>query len=61
MNIPDGEVFTAPVRGSVNGTLCYNTPSVYQGFTYENIRLTFENGKIIKAEANDTDKISRGI
>ena len=59
MNIPDGEVFPAPVRGSVNGTLCYNTPSVYQGFTYENIRLTFENGKIIKAEANDTDKISR--
>ena len=58
MNIPDGEVFTAPVRNSVNGVLSYNTPSVYQGFTYENIRLTFENGRIVKAKANDTEKIN---
>ena len=58
-NIPDGEVYTAPVRDSVNGVLSYNTPSVYQGFTYENIRLTFENGKIIKAEANDTGRINQ--
>ncbi len=59
MNIPDGEVYTAPVRDSVNGVLAYNTPSVYQGFTYENIRLTFENGKIVKAEANDTERINQ--
>ena len=58
-NIPDGEVYTAPVRDSVNGVLSYNTPSVFQGFTYENIRLTFERGKIVKAEANDTGKINR--
>ena len=57
MNIPDGEVFTAPVRDSVNGTLCYNTPSVFQGFTYENICLTFENGRITDAKANDTERI----
>lgn len=58
-NIPDGEVYTAPVRDSVNGTLSYNTPSVFQGFTYENICLTFENGKIVKATANDTERINR--
>ncbi len=58
VNIPDGEVFTAPIKDSVNGTLTYNAPAVYQGFTYENISLTFENGKIIKAVANDTDKIN---
>lgn len=58
MNIPDGEVFTAPIRDSINGTLTYNTPAVYQGFTYENIVLTFENGKIINATANDTDRIN---
>lgn len=57
-NIPDGEVYTAPVRESVNGTLTYNTPSVYQGFTFENISFTFENGKIIKATANDTKRIN---
>ena len=59
MNIPDGEVFTAPVKDSVNGTISYNTPSVYQGFTYENISFTFENGKIIEATANDTERINK--
>ncbi|MDO4555839.1 MAG: aminopeptidase [Lachnospiraceae bacterium] len=58
MNIPDGEIFTAPVRDSINGTLTYNTPSVFQGFTFENISFTFENGKIIEAFANDTDRIN---
>ena len=58
-NIPDGEVYTAPVRDSVNGTITYNTPSPYQGFTFENVRLTFENGKIVKAEANDTERINQ--
>ncbi|HKM03294.1 MAG TPA: aminopeptidase [Lachnospiraceae bacterium] len=57
-NIPDGEVYTAPVKNSINGTLSYNTPSLYQGFTYENVCFTFENGKIIKATANNTDKIN---
>ncbi|OEH86903.1 aminopeptidase [Desulfuribacillus stibiiarsenatis] len=58
MNIPDGEIFTAPVRDSVNGYISYNAPAVYQGYTYENIRLEFENGKIVKATANNTEKIN---
>ncbi|MFT8322754.1 MAG: aminopeptidase [Bacillus sp. (in: firmicutes)] len=58
MNIPDGEVYTAPVRDSVNGVLTYNTPSPYQGFTFENVSLTFENGKIIKATSNNTDRLN---
>ena len=58
-NIPDGEVYTAPVRDSVNGFITYNTPAHYQGFTYENIRLEFEKGKIVKATANDPDRISK--
>ncbi|MDE6357788.1 MAG: aminopeptidase, partial [Eubacteriales bacterium] len=59
MNIPDGEVYTAPVKDSVNGYITYNTPSEYQGFTYTNVRLEFENGKIIKATANDTERINK--
>jgi aminopeptidase len=59
MNIPDGELFTAPVRDSVNGRLAYNTPAVYQGFTYENIVLEFKNGKIVKATANDDLRINK--
>lgn len=58
-NIPDGEVYTAPVKNSVNGTISYNTPSLREGFTYENIKLTFENGKIVEATANDTEKINK--
>lgn len=58
-NIPDGEVYTAPVRESVNGYITYNTPSQYQGFTYENIRLEFRHGKIVRATANDTERINR--
>ncbi len=58
-NIPDGEIYTAPVKDSVNGTLAYNTPAVFQGYTYENIRLTFRNGKIIEATANDTGRITK--
>lgn len=57
-NIPDGEVFSAPVRDSVNGTITYNAPSVYSGVTFQNISLTFENGKIVKAESNDTDRLN---
>ena len=59
LNIPDGEVFTAPVKDSVNGILTYNTASLYQGTTFENVCLTFEGGKIVKATANDTEKVNR--
>jgi len=57
-NIPDGEVFTAPVKNSVNGVITYNTPSPYQGYTYENVKLTFKDGKIVEATANDTARIN---
>jgi aminopeptidase len=59
MNIPDGEVYTAPVKNSVNGHLTYNTPSVQGGITYENVRFEFADGKIIKATANDTEKLNK--
>ena len=59
LNIPDGEVFTAPVRDSVNGTISYNAPSLYQGVTYENVSFTFKNGKIMKASANENEKLNQ--
>ncbi len=57
-NIPDGEIYTAPVKNSVNGVITYNAPSVQNGFKFENVSLTFKDGKIIKATANDTEKIN---
>lgn len=57
-NIPDGEVYTAPVRDSVNGTIAYNTPTLYNGVTFENIRFRFENGKIVEATGSDTKRLN---
>lgn len=58
-NIPDGEVYTAPVKESVNGFISYNTPSEEQGFTFENIRFEVKNGKIVKATSNDDERINK--
>lgn len=57
-NIPDGEIYTAPIKDSVNGIISYNTPSEEEGFTYENVVFEVKNGKIVKATANDTDRIN---
>jgi aminopeptidase len=57
-NIPDGECFTSPVRDSVEGTIAYNTPTVYQGQTFTDVTLTFERGKIVKATSNNTKRIN---
>lgn len=58
MNIPDGEIYTAPVRNSVNGCITYNTPTVNNGTKFENIRLEFKDGKIVKATGSDTEKLN---
>lgn len=58
LNIPDGEIYTAPVKNSVNGVIHYNTPSPEEGFVYENVRLVFKDGKIIEATANDNVRIN---
>ena len=57
-NIPDGEIYTAPVKNSVNGVITYNTPSIQNGFKYENVSLTFKDGKIISATGNAPEKIN---
>jgi aminopeptidase len=56
-NLPDGECFTAPVRDSVNGTIRYNTPSLYLGTTYDSLSFTFEGGRIVKATGNPQEKL----
>src|SRR3954453_17859285 len=56
LNIPDGEVYTAPVRDSVNGVITYNTPSPYQGFSFVNVKRTFKDGKIVKAESINSSR-----
>jgi aminopeptidase len=48
-NIPDGEIFTAPVRDSVEGVIAFNTPTLYQGTVFEGVTLRFEAGRIVRA------------
>ena len=57
-NIPDGEVFTAPVKHSVRGHITFNAPTIYQGTGFDNVRLEFNDGKIIDATANNTEKLN---
>src|SRR3954468_23931673 len=58
-NIPDGEVFTAPVRNSVQGVVSYNAPTIYQGTAFDNVRLEFKDGKIVDATANNSEKLNK--
>ncbi len=48
-NIPDGEVFTAPVKDSVNGIISFNTKTIYMNNLFSNVRLEFKDGKITNA------------
>ena len=71
MNFPDGEVFTAPVEDSIEGVIRFSFPGIYAGKEVEDIRLTFEKGKVVKATAAkgeellhsllDTDEGSRRV
>lgn len=58
-NLPDGEVFTAPVKESVNGTISFNTSSAYHGNVFQDITLSLQEGKIMKATSNQSDKMNR--
>ena len=56
-NIPDGEVFSCPVKTSINGTIQFNTPTLYAGTRFENVRLEFKDGRVIHATANNTKRL----
>ena len=58
-NIPDGEVFTCPIRNSVEGHVTFNAPSIYQGIGFDGIRLEFREGKIVEATSNQTEKLNK--
>src|SRR2546421_1788003 len=58
-NIPDGEVFTAPVKNSVEGHITFNAPTIYQSIAFDGIRLDFKKGKIAKATSNQTEKLNK--
>ena len=56
-NIPDGEIFTSPVRESVNGTIKFNVPSLHKGRIHDNVTLKFKDGKVIEAMSSYPDDL----
>lgn len=60
-NIPDGEIYTAPIKDSIHGTITYNTPCPYQGNVYTGVSLTFENGKIVECHCNEDNESLKKI
>lgn len=58
-NIPDGEVFSCPVKNSVEGYITFNAPTLYRGIAFDHIHLKFDEGKIIHATANNTEALNK--
>jgi aminopeptidase len=57
-NIPDGEVYSCPVKESVEGHIQYNAPTVYLGSSFDHIRLAFKKGRIVEATSNNTKRLN---
>ncbi len=58
-NLPDGEVYTAPIKNSINGEITFNVPAMNGGFKFENIWLKFENGKVVDFNCNNNAEFER--
>jgi aminopeptidase len=58
-NIPDGEVFSCPIKDSVQGHVTFNAPTIYQSIGFDGIRLEFRDGKIVEATSNQTEKLNK--
>jgi aminopeptidase len=50
-NMPDGEVFTSPVESATEGEIRFSFPAIFRGREVEDVRLRFEGGKVVAAEA----------
>ena len=60
-NIPDGELYTAPIKNTVNGVITYNTPSPYHGNIFNNIRLEFVDGQIVNCSTTEHSDLLKEI
>jgi len=57
LNMPDGEVFTAPVDDSAEGQIYFEFPGVYFGERIPGIKLEFSGGKVVNASAEDNEEL----
>ncbi|MDD5341977.1 MAG: aminopeptidase [Patescibacteria group bacterium] len=63
-NIPDGEMYTAPVLNSVNGVIEFNTVSITrEGERFSGIGFEVKDGVIVRewCETGDSDRLSKRL
>jgi aminopeptidase len=54
-NMPSGEVFTGPLEHSANGTVRFTVPTGPPGVTVTGVQLTFKDGEVVRAHAEQGD------
>jgi aminopeptidase len=57
-NIPDGEVYSCPVKESINGRIQFNAPTLYSGTRFENVALEFRKGRVVQATSNNSKRLN---
>ncbi len=58
-NLPDGEIFTSPIRDKVNGVIRYNVPTNYQSHDFNWVKLTLKDGKVVKEESDNVKALKQ--
>jgi aminopeptidase len=61
LNMPDGEIFTSPVETETEGEIRFSFPAIFQGRGVEDVRLRFEGGRVVRAEATDGDEFLQSL
>jgi aminopeptidase len=61
LNMPDGEVFTSPVETATEGEIRFSFPAIFQGRGVEDVRLRFEGGRVVRAEAGNGNEFLQSL
>jgi aminopeptidase len=61
LNMPDGEVFTSPVETETEGEIRFAFPAIFSGRAVEDVRLRFEGGRVVAAEAAEGEDLLRSL
>jgi len=60
-NMPGGEVFTAPIEDSVEGTIRFTYPAIWRGIEVEDVKLVFRRGRVVEAKAAKGEEFLKKI
>ena len=59
--MPDGEIFTSPVETETEGEIRFAFPGIFSGRPVDDVRLRFERGRVVAAEAKQGDDLLRSV